>query len=418
MTPPSPIPPAAFWHSAMWAGIFLTACLLGAEPNPTPSTEPPKEYIVFIGADVLTEYGGKQHRVVGADRSSLEIKADAETKVAPAYRVNGYQTVRSTKLSKFKANIDSIKASSLRIAFNQQNGQDELDGMAAIGSQERSLQLAQANRDALQTAFGPAATARLDEKIAASTDQLNNTRNVIDDQNAKRPDELERDAKLKLAPGQQASNPEMPFAYEHDPVGDGLEIKCAISSPYPLEKAYIAVTVLYLDPRQPGRKRMQTGLQSISRITQKPQKVTIGVRNMPVGFHLLGCSFDLYGNGQEVPTNLSRTPQVMTEEQAYQCFFGDYLSRNRNKTRPPAPLLLAPESELRRQVSPAELEQVIYTQVDKQGSVGALSTDEAGTKNVPPQILSVLYSVRFFPALEDGKPVDRHVKLKLSDLLR
>src|SRR4051812_43308001 len=117
MNPPSPRR-ASFWHSSRFAFLIVITCLLGAAPTPAPSTAPPEEYILFIGGDVMTEYEGKPHRVVGAIRSSLEIKAGAETQVVPSSRLGDARIVRGKKLSTFKANVDSLRATSLTIALN------------------------------------------------------------------------------------------------------------------------------------------------------------------------------------------------------------------------------------------------------------------------------------------------------------
>jgi hypothetical protein len=424
MNPRSPTP-SSFWNPARFAALLLTTCLLGAESKPTPSTEPPKEYIVFVGADVMTEHQGKPHRVVGAIRSSLELKAGAETQIVPYHRLDGFHIVRGRKLGTFKANVDSMRATSLTVALNRQNAEFQFDAMAATNAQERSLQEAKTNLQIGQMALGPQAarTEERQQQITEASKRLEETRDLLSDYDAKRPDERERHAQLQSAAAEAAPElhalvPDLPFTYQHDPAADGFQLKCAISSPHPLEKPYLAVTLHYLDPRDPARKRMRTTVLPLDRITEKPRKVTVSLTGMPLGFRLIGCHFDLYGNGHEVATNVSKAQPAMTEEEVYQYFLREYLANNRDKTRPPVPLLLAPAGELRPQVNAAELDQVIYVRVDEHGNVVSLSTDETGAREVPPQILSVLRSVRFFPGLKNGTPIESRAQLKLADLLR
>lgn len=417
--------PSVFWRFAGYVTLFLTTCLLGAEPKPAPATEAPKEYFVFTGADVMTEYGGKPYRVVGAKGSSLVIKAGAETEDVPARRVNGYRAMRGTKLSRFKANLDALRAESLHIALDRQNAEFDLGAASALSNEERSLQNEKASLQIGQMALGASAakTGEREQHIEEASKRIEDTRDLMNDYAAKRPDEQERSAERQLAAakaaaGRRTSLPDLPFAYRNDPAADGFELKCAVSSPHPLENAYLAVTLAYVDRHEPRKIQTRTSLQALSRVTEKPRKVTLTLRGMPLGFHLVGCQIGLYGNGQEVATNVSQTQEAMTAEQVHQYFLGDYLLSNRDKTLPPAPLLLAPADELRPQVSPAALEQVIYARLDEHGNVVALSTDETEVRDVPPPILAVLRHVRFFPGLENGKPVDSRVKLKTSDLLR
>jgi hypothetical protein len=285
------------------------------------------------------------------------------------------------------------------------------------------LQEAKTNMQIAQMALGSQA-AKLEERqqqITEASNRIDQTRDLLNDYDAKRPDELERNAERQSAyagHGPPVPVPDLPFPYKQDSFADGFQLKCAISSPHPLEKAYLAVTLQYLDPREPGRKRMRTTAQPIDRVAEKPRKVTITLLDMPLGFRLIGCHLDLYGNGHEVATNMSSAQPAMTEEEVYQYFLGDYLARNHDKTLPPAPLVLAPADELRPEVNSAGVEQVIYAQVDERGNVVSLSTDETAAGDVPPPILSVMRFVRFFPGLKNGNPVDGRAKLKLSDLLR
>lgn len=421
VNPRSLLRPAAFRYLASFAAVLLTAGLPGAETEPTASPEPPREYVVFMGADVLAKYRGEQHRVVGGTRNALEIKAGEGIEAIPIHRLNGFFVVRDTKFSAVTASIDSLRATSMRTAFDRQNAELELAAAAAIRDQERGVQEAEADVLVAQLALGPAAARNeaRQEQIAAAKQSISENRGLMDDYFAKLPDELERDAERQLAAVARRGtpDPDLPFKYEHDPFGDGLRLKCVVSSPDPLEKACLAVSVLYVDPREPGIKRMLTAVQPLGRVAQKPRKVTVSISGLPRSFHLFGCNMHLYGNGQEVATNLSKMQTVVTEEEVYRYFLGNYLMRNRVSTCPPAPLVLDP-GEVRRHVDAAGLAQEVHIRVDAQGNVASLSVDEAGVEAVAPPILAAMRFIRFFPGLKNGQPVDSGVTLKLSDLLR
>ena len=126
----------------------------------------------------------------------------------------------------------------------------------------------------------------------------------------------------------------------------------------------------------------------------------------------------LFANGQEVATNLSEKRLALTSDQAHQFFLIDYLGSHRGATLPPAPMLMTPRSEFRRQVENTETNQIIYANIDKMGNVLAMSTDAAGTQRLPASVESALQNVRFMPALEKGTPVDGRVKVTLAQLAK
>ena len=340
-------------------------------------------------------------------------------------RVDNLRTVRGVKLSSLTANIGKIRAESLRIAFNSEQAELEFDSNSATRGEATMVEMKKANMRAGDAAFGPAARdwAAAREQQASALDakesSISNLRDVLDDATAKRADDLGRDDEhRKAAAKPTAGHPALPFHYDQDPFADGLTIKCEISSAAPLEKAYLAVNIRYVDPSMPRRSLQRIAIQSVPRVEKKPRKATVSLRGLPRGFRLVGCEVDLYANGQEVTTNLSDPQTAMTEDQIYQHYLSNHLSRNHGKTRPPAPLLMAPPGEVQRQIDRAGVGQDIYAQVDKQGGLMSLSMAEDQLIEVTPQIQSVMRFVRFFPGLEDGKPAEGRVKFRPADLLQ
>jgi hypothetical protein len=195
-----------------------------------------------------------------------------------------------------------------------------------------------------------------------------------------------------------------------------VEISFDVSSPEPLENAYIVVIANYASPSRPGEIARQISAREFATIDSNPQKVKMSHAASMNGLPFKKFDIGLFANGQEVATNLSEKRMELTRDQAFQFFLIEYLSSHKGATVPPKPMLMTPRSEFRRQVAKAELNQTIYANVDKMGAVSAMSTDSAGTERVPASVRSALQNVRFMPALNNGAPVEGRVKVTLAQL--
>lgn len=404
------------WRVSGFVAVLLATQLFGVAPAAGSESDDIGPYFLFDGAEITAKHEGVFQRVVGVSRRSLELQLGTETEVVPIRQLQGYRTIRATKFSPIQANIEKMRAASLRIALDRRMAELEFGVTSSIRQQESALAMDKADLMISQMALGPRATdAARQTQIEEKSGRIENLRDVMDDYASDRADDLERDAAaIDFEP---ASVRDLPFEYEYDSLADGLEFKCVISTPHTVEDGFLAVTVRYVDVRQPLKKLQALELHSVGRVGKKPRKVTVEVRNLPQGFHLIGCTLNFYARGQEVATNLSKNQSELNATQLYQHFLGEYLTQNRGATRPPGFMLLAPRDQLRRKLKAAGLQQDIFAKIDPSGGIISLSTDEAETREASPPIHSVMRFVRFFPGLREGNAVESRVKLKLSDLL-
>ena len=196
-----------------------------------------------------------------------------------------------------------------------------------------------------------------------------------------------------------------------------VELTFNVSSPVPLERAYIVVVANYGSSSKPDEVARQISTQEFGRIDSQPRRVKMRHAASINGRPFRKFDMGLYANGQEVATNLSEKRLPLTSEQAYQFFFIDYLTTHKGATLPPAPMLMIPRAEFYQQVPNSDINQTIYANVDKLGNVLAMSTDSSGKRAVPPALESSLRNVRFLPALEKGAPVDGRLKFTLAQLV-
>jgi len=197
-----------------------------------------------------------------------------------------------------------------------------------------------------------------------------------------------------------------------------VDLTFDVSSPVPLDHAYIVVVANYSSPNKPDEVARQVSAREFAHVDSHPQHVKMRHAASVNGLQFRKFEMGLYANGQEVATNLSEKRMPLTSDQAYQFFLIDYLAAHKGATLPPTPVLMTPRSEFRRQVETTEANQTIYANVDKTGNVLAISTDAAGTQRLPAAVESALQNVRFMPALEKGTPVDGRLKVTLAQLAR
>ena len=404
-------------NAAGVVALFVTSHLLAADPQSAAATGGATgPYFLFDGVDITAKNEGVFQRVIGVSRRSVKLQAGGVTEDVPVRELQGYRTMRVSKFSQIRAHIDKLRAGSLRIAVDRQMAELEFGTTSSIRSQESALAMDKADLMLSQMVLGPRPTdAARQVAIQEKADRIENLRDVMDDYARDRRDDMERNA----APSgfEPTSVSDLPFEYEYDSLADGLELRGVISAPHSIDDAFVAVTLRYVDTRQPIRKGQALELKSVGRIGPKPRKVTVELRNLPRGFHLIGCTINVYAGSQEVATNLSQELVQMTESQLYEHFLHQYMIRNRGATRPPEVMLLEPPDQLRKKLKSAALREEIYAQVDAAGLLLSLSADLAGEKPVSPPIQSVMRFVRFFPGLRDGDAIESRVKFTLSTFL-
>jgi hypothetical protein len=195
-----------------------------------------------------------------------------------------------------------------------------------------------------------------------------------------------------------------------------VELSFELSSPEPLENAYIVVVANYASPNKPNEVARQISAREFALIDSHPKQVKMSHAALLDGLPFKKFDMGLFANGQEVATNLSERRLALTSDQAFQFFLIDYLSSHKGATLPPTPMLMKPRAEIRRNLDKIEKGQTVYAKVDKMGNVLAMSSDAAGTQPLPSSVQSALEFVRFMPALNNGAPVEGRAKVTLAQL--
>jgi hypothetical protein len=419
-----------------------------------------KDHILFVGTDLAVGEDGAFYPVVGATKDTLKIDKDHRMEEVRTGKGANIRINRGVKLSSLSATIADVKMESVDRAaaraqlaamqsmiMLQQESDDQADRLhgrmtllSAVAvyrgpGATRGSEISDANvKENYQAATATYTNAlpTLDQSTAAASTLLNQT--IA--QTAPIDDEVTLDASalpgLRLLGGSDVggsgpggspggagpgSSTASSFIQHNTPTSSTeVELTFKVSSPTPLDHAYLVVVANYASLNDPSQVARQISTREFAHLDSHPQRVKMTHAASLNGLPFKKFDLGLYANGQEVATNLSEKRMPLTTDQAYQFFLIDYLSSHQGATLPPAPILMTPRTEFRQQVKNVNANQTIYATVDKTGDVRALSTDAAGIRKLPASMDAILQNVRFMPALNNGSPVDGRVKVTLAQL--
>jgi len=447
-------------HRAALAATLLTSLALNAGVFPqenTATSSGTKDHVLFVGTDLSVKQDGKFYHVVGATKKTLKIEKDH---ALADVRLSGGANVRinkGVKLSNLSATIAHVQMessdreaaraqlaamqASMLLADEARWQADRLQGKVLLTnhignpwdpySSNPALNYhgAAETRAAIVAAQREAATNYAD--ALPKLDEAARSVSTLLSQNLMHGDAFDDGVTLDASSlpglnllggsalsdsggGSSASAASLQISAPS--TSTEVELTFDVSSPEPLENAYILVVTNYASPSKAGEMARQISAREFARIDSRPQRVKMTHAASLNGLPFKKFDIGLFANGQEVATNLSEKRMALTRDQAFQFFLIDYLSAHKGATLPPTPMLMTPRTEFRRQVAKAEANQTIYANVDKTGGVLAISTDAAGTQRLPASVESALQHVRFMPALNNGAPVEGRVKVTLAQL--
>jgi hypothetical protein len=439
-------------HGAAFFAMLISHPLAWADDPPaTPAAA--KDHVLFVGTDLSVKQDEKFYKVVGATKKALKIEKDHSIKDvrlsgAPSVKIN-----KGVKLSNRSATISKVQTESVdRVSAKAQlaamqasmalsdewgDNEDRLHGKMTLLSAVAINRGPNATRGSDVTAAGlEAQQAEARANYLAALPNLDNLTTVtstmlIDNIMHGDPidDEVTLDASAlpglnlmggaQLGDGGSSGSSSVDISKGNVATGNAeVELTFDVSSPEPLENAYIVVVANYASLTKPNEVARQISAQEFARIDSQPKKVKMTHAAAMNRLPFKKFDIALFANGQEIATNLSEKRMGLTADQAYQFFLIDYLRSHKGATVPPTPMLMTPRTEFRRQVEKTETNQTIHASVDKTGKVLAISTDAAGKEPVPAAVDAALQKVRFMPALEKGIPVDGHLKMRIADLIR
>jgi hypothetical protein len=200
---------------------------------------------------------------------------------------------------------------------------------------------------------------------------------------------------------------------------DALDVAFEISSAKRLSAPYIVLITHFHDVASAaGTSGNLVYAKALEPIDAKPAKVKFEQAGFPFGFELLSLEIHLYDQGVEVATNAARKRTALTSDEAFDYVKATYIGAHRGETLPASPVMVAKlPADLHERLAAGKYADTIYVRVSRDGLADRAFADAACSKEIDdPYLESVVRSIRFKPALAEGRPVEGTASLNLGRL--
>lgn len=199
---------------------------------------------------------------------------------------------------------------------------------------------------------------------------------------------------------------------------DALDISFDVSAPKPLNRPYVVIICRYHERGAPaGAYRDWIHARPLNVIDSKPTHIHFLAGGFTPGYELKSFELHLYNMGSEIATNLSPRRVEYTLDEAYGYYMKAYLRSHRNATVQAAAVMGQPPADLSSRIAQGQVAKELFVKVSRDGMGTSAFLDEACTRKVEdPYVASVIGSIRFTPALENGAPVEGVAALRLDHL--
>jgi len=197
---------------------------------------------------------------------------------------------------------------------------------------------------------------------------------------------------------------------------DAVQYEFVVSSPRPIPHPYV---IIITDVNEEGKADSESShiyIRQLGPIDNEPGKVTILQGGFPPGFVLEKYQIHLYDNGSEIPTNLSENKIGMTRSEVFGYLESEYVKAHKGQSIAAVVIPNSSKVRLKNVVGVETLHSRVDIKVGKDGAVQEFSLEDAGQAPIPDAVGSFLRDLRFYPALDNGVPIDASVTVRLADL--
>ncbi|HEX2099942.1 MAG TPA: hypothetical protein VHF69_04735 [Candidatus Synoicihabitans sp.] len=388
---------------------LITALGAAAQPAPAASDlAADGSHFLFMGTDVSVEWKNDFYPVRGVRGQSFLIRVrDREVEVPMNKDGVKIRVNQSLRLTRTTGLVDKFASGRAYTAAN--DPQRKFQDRAHV-----AMALADASVNADRAAQAAVREVSLTEQMAR------------DGTGGARPDEQrmmeEKAAQAQLLEnlrlsdggnlGSYADQAQAELARESF---DALEISCNVSVESPLRDPYLIVIARYQEPgAKPGVVRDWIYAEALNDLSRRPARVRILRGGFKPGYHLQNVHVHVYDQGREIATNLSRNRVALTAEEAFKYLLLEYLAENKDATVAARSIPeLWPHDEIAG-LSSEQISRPYYIKVGNDGLPVGSFTDAAHSTSPAAQIADLIAQMRFYPALQNGKPAESTISLRLS----
>ena len=171
------------------------------------------------------------------------------------------------------------------------------------------------------------------------------------------------------------------------------------------------------DPARPDTHFSTIRFVPVPQIGPEPREVRLKIARLPVGFTVEQCDLHVFVNGREYATNLSPHRATVDENDAYRFLLLRYLGERASATLPPQIMIELVPPKLAASVPDDQRSLTVDFAIDREGRVVDLKMP-AAVAAVRSELVELLRSVRFYPGLVKGIPVESGGTFALSEFIR
>jgi hypothetical protein len=200
---------------------------------------------------------------------------------------------------------------------------------------------------------------------------------------------------------------------------DALDVSFDISAGRPLSEPFIVViTRFHEGDAAAGTSRNLVYAKALDPIDAKATTVKFEQAGFPPGYLLQGVDIHLYNHGNEVATNVAPKRVSYTADEAFEYVKTTYIGIHAGETLPAVPVMIGKlPPDLAERLAAGKYAEKFFVRVSKDGLANESFVDDACSKKIEdPYLESIVRSVRFEPALAQGKPVEGTAPLNLTQL--
>jgi hypothetical protein len=199
---------------------------------------------------------------------------------------------------------------------------------------------------------------------------------------------------------------------------DAMDVAFDIRSGKPLQNPYVVtMTRFRAKGAKPGMVQDMVYAQSLHPIDEHLSHIHFVEEGFPFEYELLDFQLHLYNRGEEVATNIASDRVELTRDEAFEYVKMEYIGAHRRETLPAVPAMGRLPADFRSRLAAGKYRGTIYVRVTKDGMADEAFLDPACSRRAEdPYLDSVVQSLRFKPALDQGKPVQGIASLDLDKL--
>lgn len=399
--------PAA-WILSMVSSVVGFADQPASHSNVTGSgPTPPKPYLLFLGSDLSVERYGKLCPVKGVTNQGYVIDVDGRR-----------ETISATSDELMFQGKQSLKVAPTGIVISQLEIKRTY---TPENDPQRAREIAAAN------AAGMAA--KMDNDRYQSNVALARATNYVSSQATSESFSTERAYQLQST-YQQASATALSdlgsATTNLSSLGlggtsgsegnfDALRVSFDIASPVPANGVYMVMVLRIRDAAHGTAPESVMILgHNIDDVGAKAKTVEVFRGGFPPGYSIVGAQVHFYDARAELASNIAPRHVELTADEAFQFSVAEYVSQHRNADTPAVRATTALPAAARTSLSADQHGRTYFVKVDKSGLPKGAFLDEACTQPVAADNLaSALATLRFYPALKAGKPVESVAPVQL-----